>query len=189
MPVQNQALFDAIWEVRTSFRDDVVQSGEDICSAAFLSKFPFAILRHIGDPKTTARCQALIDERTIHVAGAVHFDDAQTCVLLVVRAESAIERATAIPLRRKLKRNGAWFVELRGIGIHACVAVYEPFEEPVLRAAFPHVDLGVADQNLCVDDSAADGTDAARKFIENIIGIFLESCRAVSANDQLTLRL
>ena len=95
----------------------------------------------------------------------------------MVRAEPTIERAAAIPFRRKLKRYRAWLVELRGIGIHACVAVYERFERPVLRAALPHIDFIVADQDLCIDDRAADGTNAAGKFIENIIGVFLECGR------------
>ena len=125
-----------------------------------------------------ARARFRETERTVHVARAVHLDDAQTCVLLMVRAESTIERAAAISYRRKLKRYGARFVEFRGIGIHACVAVHERFERPVLRAALPHIDLVVADQDLCVDDGSADGTYAPGKLVENIIGVFFECRRA-----------
>jgi len=91
----------------------------------------------------------------------------------MVRAESAIERATAIPFRRKLKRYRPGLVELRGIGIHSCVAVHERFERPVLGAAFPHINLVVASQNLCIDDGSAHWTYAARKLVEDIIGVFL----------------
>lgn len=38
-----------------------MRSGEDLCNPAFLSRFPFAILRFSGDPITNARCQALLD--------------------------------------------------------------------------------------------------------------------------------
>ena len=135
-------------------------------------------LFHFFEREVEARARFRETERTIHVAGAVHFDDAQARVLLMVRAESTIERAAAIPCRRKLKRYGAGFVELRGIGIHACVAVHERFERAVLRAALPHINLVVADQDLRVDDGSADRTYAAGKLIENIIGVFFECTRA-----------
>src|SRR5258708_5569608 len=89
MLVQNKALFDAIQDVRTAFRGEALRSGEDLCSAAFLSRFPFAILSCADEPKANAHCKALIDaafapefkdevERTIaicytdHGGGTIH---------------------------------------------------------------------------------------------------------------------
>ncbi len=61
MLVQNTALFHAIQDVRTEFRIEAFRSGEDPCGAAFLSRFPFAILRCGDEPKANTHCKALID--------------------------------------------------------------------------------------------------------------------------------
>ncbi len=67
----------------------------------------------------------------------------------MIGAEAAIVRAAMVDSdRRKLKRDGARFVELRGTGVDFCVAVDQRFEGPVSRTALPHVDFVVADQDL-----------------------------------------
>jgi len=59
----------------------------------------------------------------------------------------------------------------RGTATQRCI--HERFERPVPGAAFPHINLVVANQNLCINDGSAHWTYAARKLVEDIIGVVL----------------
>ena len=115
-------------------------------------------------------------QRTGHIAGAVHFDDAQAGVLLMVRAQAAIVRAAVLHFGRELHGNRARLVELRGIRIGLRVAINQPFEHAMIRAALAHVDLVVANQDVRVDHAPAFRANAARQFIEDVVGVLLGIC-------------
>jgi hypothetical protein len=81
--IQNQALYDAVQRIRTSFTDAVVREGSDPNSPEFLSRFPFAILIDDTDPEVRrwreqlieigfdAGCKEII-EKTIAICYANH---------------------------------------------------------------------------------------------------------------------
>src|SRR5574341_327359 len=50
-------------------------------------------------------------QRAVHVAGAVHFDDAETRVLLVVGAQATVVRAAVGNVSRESQGEGARLVE------------------------------------------------------------------------------
>ncbi len=60
-----------------------------------------------------------VAEGAIHVAGAVHLDDAHAGVLLVIGAQAAIVRAAVYDFRRVFQRDCARLVEpgLPGVGL------------------------------------------------------------------------
>ena len=91
-------------------------------------------------------------KRTIHVAGAVDLDDAETGVLLMVRAEAAIVRAAVFDLRSVSERDRARLVELAEGGVRFRVAVDQSFEGSTVGAALAHVHFVIAEQDLGVDD-------------------------------------
>ncbi len=112
-------------------------------------------------------------KRTGHVAGAVDLDDAHAGMLLVVRAEAAVVGAALGDLGRKGERDGARLVELRRRRVGLGIAVDERLVLPVLGAAFAHVDLVVAQEDVRVDHAAALGADAARELVEDVVGVVL----------------
>ncbi len=112
-------------------------------------------------------------ERTIHVAGAVHLNNAQAGVLLMVGAQSAVVRASILDFGPESQRDRPRLVEPGKIGICLCVAVDKRFERPTLGAALGHVDLVVAQQDLCIDHFAAIWTNTPRELVEDVICVFL----------------
>jgi hypothetical protein len=128
---------------------------------------------HLFQGEIEAGSSVGVTEGAVHVAGAVHLDDAHAGVLLVIGAQPAIVRAAVHNLRRVLQRDGARLVESGLAGIGFRVAIDERFEAAVLRAAFAHIYLAVPQQDLGVDDPAADGANAARQLVEDVIGVNL----------------
>src|SRR5207244_3768372 len=94
-------------------------------------------------------------ERAVEVAGGVHLDEREAGVLLVVRAEAAVERAAVADLGRELQRDGARLVEPLDPRVEVGVAEDERLEPTVLRAALAHDDLAVTQQDPRVDDLPA----------------------------------
>jgi hypothetical protein len=85
-----------------------------------------------------------VTERAIHIAGAVHLDDAHTGVLLVIRTQPAIIRTTMNHFRGVLERDGTWFIVLGLLDICLGIAVDQRLEVAMFRATFVHVDLVVS---------------------------------------------
>lgn len=73
--------------------------------------------------------------RAVEVAGGVDLDDPQAGVLLVVRAQPAVQRAAVAHLGLGLQRQGARLVEPLHVDVHLGVAVEQRFEGAVVPAA------------------------------------------------------
>ncbi len=127
-------------------------------------------------------------ERAIHVADAVHFDDAEAGVLLVVGAQAAVVRTTIVNFGAIGQRNGAGFVVFAKGRVRFRVGVNKRLERSALRAALAHVNLVVAQNDLCVDDFSAVRANAASQLVEDTIGIFLGEGRGVHARGLVKLR-
>jgi hypothetical protein len=62
---------------------------------------------------------------------------------------------------------------LRERHVHLCLAIDQRLEWTTVGAALRHEYLVIAQQDLGVDDLAALWADAPRKFVEDIIRVFL----------------
>src|ERR1035437_428951 len=113
-------------------------------------------------------------ERTIHVAGAVDFNDAQASVLLMVWTKATIVRATVFDLCSISKRNRARLVELAEIRVGLRIPVDKRLEGATIGTALGHVDFVVAQQNFRIDYPPALRTDAAGEFIEYVVRVLLQ---------------
>jgi hypothetical protein len=88
-------------------------------------------------------------------------------VLLVVRAEAAIQRATVAHFGGELQRERAGLVVAGNLGIELGVAKNEGFELAVLRASLPHDYFVVPEQYVRVYHLPAYGTEAFGEFPED----------------------
>ena len=96
-----------------------------------------------------------------------HLYDSDAGVLLMVGAESAVERAAIANLCRELKRDPARTVVLGCAHVHLGVGAYDALEASVLGTPFLHVDASVSDVDLGVEDPVAYGADATGQFYED----------------------
>src|SRR3990172_309201 len=110
---------------------------------------------------------------TIHIAGAVHFDNPHAGMLLMIGAQTAVVRATMLYGSCILEWDRPLLVVLRGRSVCLGIRVNERFKNTVLRTAFPHENLILPQEYLGIDHTAAYWTNAASKFIENSICILL----------------
>jgi hypothetical protein len=83
-------------------------------------------------------------KRAIHVAGAVHFNNAHAHVLFVVGTKAAVVGTAMLDFSRKLKWDGAWLVKPGRVGVGLSVTIYQRLKISVVRAGFAHVDLVVS---------------------------------------------
>jgi len=107
-------------------------------------RLAFAGNQPIHHPANLAQAQVLgmvagIGEanRTAQITSAGDFDDAQTSVLLMLRAKPA-RLGTAFELSLKPKRDGPWLVEPSLVMIGAGVGRYQGFKPTMLRTPFAH---------------------------------------------------
>jgi hypothetical protein len=112
-------------------------------------------------------------QRAVHIARAVHLDDAEAGVLLVVGTEAAVIGTAVLDWGSETERDRARLVELRLRGVGRGIAIDKRPDWPMVGAALAHVDLAVPQQDLGVNYPPAGRADAARQFIENLIGIDL----------------
>src|SRR5215469_9624070 len=89
------------------------------------------------------------------VTRAVHLDDPQTRVLLVIGAQATIVRASMGERRGKRKRDSTGFVKLRRGRICPGIAIDQGFKLPMLRTSLPHVDLILTQEDQLVEDIAS----------------------------------
>src|SRR5258708_9601938 len=149
------------------------------------------VVQHLFDffhGQTEARAGFRKTQRAIHIANAIHFDDAQTSVLLVVGAQAAIVRTSVLYLAASLQRNGSRLVVPAQGCVSFRVSVNKSLERSALRAALAHEDFVIAQDDLRVDNLAAFRTDAARQFVKDVIGVLLRSWCGVSACGEINLR-
>jgi len=92
-------------------------------------------------------------------------------MLLMIGAEAAVMGTALANIGGERQRDGTWLVVLRGVRIGLCIAIYQPLEYAMLRAAFAHEDFVVAQQDMGVYGSAAFGTDTARQFVKDIVQV------------------
>jgi hypothetical protein len=112
-------------------------------------------------------------DRAIEVAVGVDLDDAEARVLLVLRAQAAVERAPVLHLGLGLERDGAGLVEPQRVEVHLGVGVEERVELAVLRAPLAEEHLVVLGVDLAVDHGLADRADALRVLEEDLVAIDL----------------
>src|SRR5260370_10415495 len=93
-------------------------------------------------------------ERTIHITHAVHLDDAEARVLLVVRAKAAVVGTAIVDFGAVRQRNGAGFVVLPECRAIFRVTVNIRLEWSAFRAALAHVNFVVSHTDLCIYDLA-----------------------------------
>src|SRR5215467_12859794 len=83
-------------------------------------------------------------ERAIHITGAVHFNNAQAGVLLVIRAKATVVRTPPVYFRGIGQRDGAWLVETGSGGICLSITIDQPFKQAVFRTTLAHIHFIVA---------------------------------------------
>ena len=112
-------------------------------------------------------------DRTVQVAGGVDLDECQADVLLVLRAEPAVQGAAVLNLCAEIQRDGAGLVETHAADVHLGVRADNPLEPTVFGAALPHIDLVVADDYLRVDNRLAFRANGAGELVKYEIGVLL----------------
>ncbi|MEJ7697369.1 MAG: hypothetical protein WKF78_12295 [Candidatus Limnocylindrales bacterium] len=123
---------------------------------------------HLGEGQVEAGARIREADRTIEVAGAVHFDECQAGVLSMLGAEATIQRAALQDLRRDACGCLPGLVVLRLVHIRAGIGVDQPFEPAVIVATLAHIDLTIAQEHLRIDDRAALRADGARDLVEDL---------------------
>src|SRR5260370_6606809 len=108
-------------------------------------------------------------------------------MLLVIRAESAVIGAAIVNIGPVGQRNGAGFVVFAECRVGFRIGVNECLERPALRTALAHVNLVVTQNYLCIDDLATVRADAACEFVKDVVGVFLDSGRAVPVRSCVNL--
>jgi hypothetical protein len=103
-------------------------------------------------------------------------------VLLVVRAQPAVQRTAVAQLGLELQRERARLVEAKLRHVKLGVGVHERLEAPVLRAALAQDHTVLADVHLRVDDALTDGADRPGRFEEHLVSVAL--CSHVGARHQ-----
>ena len=122
-------------------------------------------------------------DRAVEVAVGVDLDDPEAGVLLVLRAEAAVERAAVDDLGLELERDGARPVEAHRVEVHPGVAVDERLELAVLAAALAQVHPVVADVHLRVDHRLAHRADAPGELDEDLVAVDLDHRPSLARGD------
>src|SRR5205823_10834354 len=104
--------------------------------------------------------------RTVEIAGRVHLDEREAGVLLVLGAETAIERTTLFDLGLESKRQRSRLVVTEDARVEIGVSEHDRLERAVVGATLPHHHLAVAKMDLRVDHPATDRTERPRKLQE-----------------------
>src|SRR5260370_14961028 len=112
-------------------------------------------------------------KRALHVPGTVHLNDPQTRMLLVIRAQATIVRASMGKRRRKCKRDGTGFVKLRCGRIGPGIGIDQGFTLPVFRTSLAHVDLILTQKDMGVYDPTTVRANTAGQLIEDVVSVLL----------------
>ncbi len=110
-------------------------------------------------------------DRAVEVAMAVDLEDAEAGMLLVIRAQPAVQGATPGDLGLGLQRDRARLVEAHGLEVPVGTGVQQRFEAAVVGAALPQVQLVVPDVDLRVGDDLADRADALGVLDEDLVAV------------------
>ena len=110
-------------------------------------------------------------QRTVEIAGRVHLDEREAGVLLVLGAETAIERTTLFDLGLESKRQRSRLVMTEDARVEIGVSEHDRLERAVVGATFPHHHLAVAKMDLRVDHPATDRTERPRDLPEDRLAL------------------
>lgn len=137
---------------------------------------PYEVIQHrfnFLQCQAEARTRFGETERAVHITRAIHFNDAEAGVLLMVRTQSTIVRTTVMDLRSECQRDSAGLVVFALRDVHLGIAVDERFKRAAVRTPFFHEDFVFPEDDIGVDDAAALRANAASELVENVISIFL----------------
>src|SRR5205823_12951627 len=109
--------------------------------------------------------------RTVEIAGRVHLDEREAGVLLVLGAETAIERTTLFDLGLESKRQRSRLVMTEDARVEIGVSEHDRLERAVVGATLPHHHLAVAKMDLSVDHPATDRTERPRDLPEDRLAL------------------
>jgi hypothetical protein len=96
---------------------------------------------------------------TFEIAGGVDFEDADTCVLFMFSAKTAVVRTTLANVSAPLVGNFSGQTEGEPVK-PAGVTAHKVFTHPMSFAGLAEVDTVVSGQNLCRNDGQAIGAEA-----------------------------
>jgi hypothetical protein len=138
-------------------RDERVQPGLDL----------------LARQRETVRVVAGVGEahRAVEVAGRVDLDQPDARMLLVVRAQPAVERTAVVDLGLGPQRQGPRLVEPQRRRVHLGVAIDQRLEAPMVAAALAQVDLVLPDVDLRVDDDLAHRADRLGVLDEHLVAV------------------
>jgi hypothetical protein len=116
-------------------------------------------------------------DRAVEVAAAVHLDQSEAGVLLVLGTHPAVERAALDDLGLELERDRPGLVEALLRQVQLGVRVDERLEQAVLAAALAQDHPVVAHVHLGVDHRLAQRADRLRVLEEDLVAIDLHGPR------------
>src|SRR5262249_48758089 len=108
-------------------------------------------------------------DRAVEVAVAIHLDQREAGMLLVLRAEATVARTAVDDRGAEAERGRPRLVEAQRVEVHPRVRADQRLEPAVARAALAHDDLAVLEPDLRVDGRSADGADAAGELVEDVV--------------------
>jgi len=105
--------------------------------------------------------------RASQIAAGIYFDKGRAGVLLVLRAQPAVQGTAPFHLGAKAQGHRPRLVEGGRRHVHLGVGAYQSFKPAVVRAALAHVDPVISQEHLGIDESLAYRADAAGQLVEN----------------------
>ena len=158
---------------------------QDVQDLGVNGRLPTADLDHLGpafgfhetvkyrfdltQPEIVARTGIGKAGRTSQIAAAGHLDDADTGMLLVLRTQATVRRATAIDRGRKTVWYRAGFVVPLCAQVPIGIGRDQGLVPAVLRAALPQIQGTIANQHLSIDDLATLWAHAAGDVMKNVV--------------------
>ena len=121
-------------------------------------------------------------DRAVEVAVAVDLNEAQAGVLLMLRAETAVQRTAVHHLGAEPQRHRARLVVAQGAEVHLGVRAEQRLEPAVGWAPLPHNDPAALEQHLGIDRVQAPGAYAPGQLVEDIVRVTLDLLRHISTS-------
>ena len=129
---------------------------------------------HLIHGQAEARAGVGEADWAVQVAAGIYFDQGQAHVLLVLRAQAAVQGAAVFDLGAEFQGQSARLVEFDRVHIHLGVGADDALGPAVGGAPFAHVDLVVADDDLGVYDRLTFGADAAGQLVEDVVRVLFD---------------
>src|SRR5258708_1178124 len=110
---------------------------------------------HFFECQVEARASIGKAERTLHVTGAIDFNNPHPGVLLILSTEAAVVRTSLLDVGGVGQRDGAGLVEARGGSIGLSITIDQSFKQTMLWTPLAHIHLIVTQENMRIDDPTA----------------------------------